>query len=107
MRRPTRGWSRSAILRLHACTEAIALAMSTKRTKNFGSTEVSTRVKRSLSLAVSLDPPPQASHAIRFPWRWGCVSASWLPQADRRRQWIRCVAAGQAVGNLQTLSSSA
>ena len=82
MRWPTRGWSSAAILRLHACTEAISLAMSTKRTKNFGSTEVSTRVKRSTVAACVMGSPPQAPHAIRFPWPLGCVPASWLPDAD-------------------------
>ena len=40
MRWPIRGSSNASILRLHACTDAISLAMSTKRTKNFGATEV-------------------------------------------------------------------
>ena len=62
MRWPTRGWSSASILRLHACTEAISLAMSTKRTKNFGSTEVSTPVKRStVAACVMGSPAPSVS----------------------------------------------
>ena len=86
MRWPIRSSTSAAILRLHACTDAISLAASTKRTKNFGSTVASTWVKRSTVAACAIGSPPEASHAIRFPWRLGCLIAG----PGQRGRWLRC-----------------
>ena len=83
IRWPTRGWSRASIRRLHARTEAISLAASTKRTKNLGSTAVSTCVNRSTVAGdVMQSPTPRAPTPIRFPELFGCGSGSRSPDAD-------------------------